>query len=465
MASFSGIRGQILEQLVKRYKERTPKSWALHQRALRSMPEGDTRSAVYFQPYPAYIGRGEGCHVVDVDGNRYIDHLNNYTVQIHGHDHPVIREAAVRQLESGTSFGAPHEKQLALADILCRRVPSLQQVRFCNSGTEATMFAIRAARTFTGRSLLLKMEGIYNGSHENVGASVFPSLKQAGGFDSPERVPFGPGIPSGVLEHIVVAPFNRLEATEKIIEAHKHDLAAVIVEPVMTAAGVIPADPEYLEFLRSITSKIGALLIFDEVVTLRLRPGGAQEMYGITPDLTAMGKFIGGGMPVGAFGGRADIMAQFSPKTGGLSHSGTFNGHPVTMAAGVAAMNLLDEKSIERINRLGDLMRTKINTQVFDALGVRAQVKGVGSISIVHYTDQPVNNYRDARQAMEAAGSLYELVHLSNTNNGIWIAERGEYALSTPMDEAIIDQTVEVFKKTYSGLLPVIRESWPQLLK
>ena len=383
------ILDQYLDKLQAEYRSRTVRSLELYQRASKSMPGGDTRAAVFFLPYPTFIVRGEGCHVYDVDGNQYIDHLNNFTVQIHGHNHPRIRAAAEKQLKLGTSFGAPHELQIELAEILCQRFPSLEKIRFCNSGTEATMFAIRAARAFTGKSMLIKMEGIYNGTHDCVEASIAPSLAQAGPFDRPNLVPSSPGVPRGVLDHVAVAPFNNLPATKAIIQEHKDDLAGVIIEPIMTAAGVIAAEPDYLKFLREITQKLGAVLIFDEVVTSRLAPGGAQEMYGVVPDLTALGKYIGGGLPFGAFGGRAGIMDIFSPKDGRIKHSGTFNGHPVTMAAGIEAMKMLDRAAIDRLNRLGDKFRQDINEKIFGALGIKAQAFGVGSISIVHYTDGP----------------------------------------------------------------------------
>ncbi|MEW5721459.1 MAG: aspartate aminotransferase family protein [Thermodesulfobacteriota bacterium] len=462
--STDSVWDRYFDQVVTEYRARTPKSKQLHERAVKFLPEGDTRAAVYFHPYPAYIEHGEGCFVYDVDGNEYIDHLGNFTVQIHGHNHPRIRAAAQEQLNRGTSFGAPHEKQAELAELLCQRVPSLDLVRFCNSGTEATMFAIRAARAFTGKPKIVKMEGIYNGTHDNVSASVFPSLAEAGDFDAPAKIPFSLGIPQGVLDSIVIVPFNNLPATEAILEAHKKELAGVIIEPVMTAAGVIPADLDYLKFLRDFTKRTGSLLIFDEVVTLRLAPGGVQELFGVTPDLTAMGKFIGGGMAFGAFGGREDIMALFSPKNGKMSHSGTFNGHPVTMAAGVEAMKMLDREACQRLNKLGDLFRERVNREVFDALGLRARAMGLGSISIIHYTDRPIKNYRDAKKANEEARDLYELVHLSHVNNGVWIAERGEYGLSTPMNEEIIERTVEAFTRTYSGLRPAIEKHLPHLV-
>ena len=454
-----------LEKAQDRYRARTPHSFELFTRACERMPGGDTRSAVFFLPYPTFIQSGEGCYLYDVDGNNYIDHLNNYTVQIHGHNHPRIRAVIEQQLGFGTSFGAPHEKQIELAGILCSRFPSMEKVRFCNSGTEATMFAIRAARAHTGKSTLIKMEGIYHGTHDTVEASIFPPLAKAGDFDRPNLVPSSPGVPQGVREHVKIAPFNNLVATKQIIEANRDDLAAVIVEPIMTAAGVIPADLEYLEYLRGITKELGAVLIFDEVVTSRMSLGGAQKMYGIIPDMTAMGKYIGGGLPIGVFGGDTEIMDMFSPIDGRIRHSGTFNGHPITMAAGVEAMQMLDKPAIERLNRLGDDFRRDINEKVFAPHGVKAQALGVGSISIIHYTDEPVHTYRDAKKASEAAGDLPLLVHLGLLNQGIWIAERGEYALSTPMDQITIDQSVEAFEQVFQELMPVLRQQFRHILK
>ena len=455
---------KYLDEFQARYRARTPRSLKLFQKALANLPGGDTRAAVFFLPYPTFIAGGEGCRVTDVDGNTYIDHLNNFTVQIHGHNHPQIRAAAQEQLAKGASFGAPHEKQIELAEILCQRFPSLERVRFCNSGSEATQFAIRAARAYTGKSILVKMEGIYNGSEDTVEASIAPALSAAGPFDRPNLIPSSPGVPKGVFDHIVIAPFNNLPATRAIIEENKDDLAGIIIEPIMSACGVIPAQEEYLRYLREAATELGAVLIFDEVVTSRLSPGGAQQIYGITPDLTAMGKYIGGGMPVGAFGGRAEIMEIFSPFGGKVSHSGTFNGHPVTMAAGVEAMKLLDPEAIQRLNALGDRFREGINRDIFGALGIRAQAFGIGSISIIHYTDGPIRNYRDFKKALEEAGELPFLVHLGHVNNGIWIAERGEYGLSTAMTEKDIDQSIEAMKRTYASIRPVLEKDFPHLI-
>jgi glutamate-1-semialdehyde 2,1-aminomutase len=308
------------------------------------------------------------------------------------------------------------------------------------------------------------MEGIYHGTHDTVEISVFPALSEAGGQKAPAQVPSSAGIPVNVFQNMVVAPFNDIDSTDALIKAHRDDLAAVIIEPVMTAAGVIPATSEYLAYLREITHRLGIVLIFDEVVTLRLAPGGAQQLFGIKPDMTCIGKLIGGGFAVGAFGGRREIMSQFSPIDGKLRHSGTFNGHPVTMAAGLAAMRLLAPEVYQHVNELGEYFRRETNARVFEELALNAHMSGIGSLSFVHYTRDRLHNYRDARGAMDAAGILPSLVHLCHLNNGIWIAERGEYALSTPMTRAVIDQTVAGFRKSFSEVLPFIEQYRPQLI-
>lgn len=463
---------ETLDDIEKRYFLKTPKSKTLHLEASNFLPGGDTRSATHFGPYPTYLVRGQGCHVYDADGNAYLDLLNNYTQQILGHNHPRVNQAIVDQLQHGTIFGAPHEDQIKLAELLCQRIPSLDRIRFCNSGTEATMFAIKGARAYTGKNKIIKIEGMYHGTHDLVEVSIFPPLSQAGDPQCPNLVPYNSGIPANIFQNILVVPLNNPQALEKTIRQNKDDLAAVIMEPVMTAAGIIPATQEYLEFVREITRDAGIVLIFDEVVTLRLATGGAQELYGVTPDMTTIGKFIGGGFPIGAFGGNEEIMSIFAPSedifasgVGRVRHSGTFNGHPVIMSAGLATLKELTAEEISRINSLGDLFREKLNREVFAKLNINARATGWGSLSYVHYTLNRLNDYRDARRAAELAGDLPVLVHLELINNGIWIAERGEIALSIPMTQKEIITAVDAYKKTFTLIRPAVENDLPQLIR
>jgi len=442
------------------YRRRTPTSAALHAAAREVLPGGDTRTVTYFAPYPVYMERGEGCRLTDVDGNVYIDFLNNYTSLIHGHAHPRITEAVFRQIAKGTVYATPVESQTQLARVICERVPSVERVRFCNSGTEATMSAIRAAKAFTGRDKVLKMEGGYHGTHDAAEVSVAPPLDLAGPAQAPYPVPASGGLFRGVVDDVVVAPFNDVEATAQIVERHRDDLAAVIVEPVMGAAGAIPAQPEYLHFLREATQSCDALLIFDEVISFRVGYGGAQGTYGVRPDLTAFGKIIGGGFPVGAFGGRADVMALFDPQRRKLSQSGTFNGNPVTMVAGLAAMELLTREEMARINDLGQRLRQGFRNAL-SAVGIKGQVTGMGSIVGVHFTDAPVNDYRSAARS---ARWLNPLVHLSLLSRGIFAAPRGLLCISTPMREEEVKEAVRAFREVLTELRACIAEVQPDLV-
>jgi glutamate-1-semialdehyde 2,1-aminomutase len=445
--------------VVREYQRRTRSPLWLTKR-LEPSCRGDTRTTTYFEPYPLYMERGIGCRLIDLDGSTYLDLLSNYTSMIHGHAHP-HHGAVAEQLQKGTAFGSAIEAQTRLATELCERLPSLQSVRFCNSGTEATMSAIRAAKAFTGRAKILKMEGGYHGSHDAVEVSVSPSAELAGPAHAPHSVP-GPGLFAGITGEVLVAPFNDTESTAKIIDRHAKDLAAVIVEPVQGAAGVIPATQEYMTFLREATARCGALLIFDEVVTIRLNYGGAQAMYGIRPDLTALGKIIGGGFPIGAFGGRKDIMAQYDPRARKLRQSGTYNGNAISMVAGLAAMQVLTSGEIERLNGLGDRLRSALNGVLGD-FGIDAYVVGTGSLSQLRlFAPRTIRNYRDALPGSNAANAVnaaYELLHLALTSQGFFGASRGEYAISTPMTEVEIAHAVGSFRSALGESLTSSRPS------
>ena len=422
------------------YRAATPGSRALHEKAVRAMPGGTTRTTTYFDPYPLYIERGEGCRVWDVDGAERIDMLGNYTAMILGPAHPKVVEAIRRQAARGTGFAAANPIEVQLAALLCERVPSLDAVRFCNSGTEATMFAMRLARAFTGRPKIARMEGGYHGTHDHAEVSTHPALSEAGPAEAPIASPDSIGTPRWALENTVVLPFNNPDASESIVRSHAGDLAAVILEPVIGAGGVIAATPEFLRRLRAVTRELGILLIFDEVISLRLAPGGAQEMYGVTPDLTTMGKIIGGGLPVAAFGGRADVMALLDPRReGSLAQGGTYNGNPLGMAAGLATMTELTPDVYEDLNRKGARV-AELLVEVFASHHVPVQVNSAGSMFALHFTDRPVIDYRGVAGADKQKARDF---FLSLVNHGVLIAPRGMGALSTPMDEQDIQQFID----------------------
>ena len=452
-----------LEKLAERYRQRTSGSLDRHKLACQYLPGGDTRTTVYQSPHPLYADHGKGCRLYDVDGNEYIDFVNNHTSMIHGHAHPKIIGAVQQQLEKGTAWTAYNEHTIRLAQIICERVPSVEKIRFCNSGTEATMMALRAARAHTGRSKIIKTEGGYHGSHDAVEISIIPDPRLLGPIESPASVPEGgAAIPKGVLSDVVVIPFNEPDLAEPIIRRNASEVAAIIVEPVMGAVGVIPADKEYLQFLRDICTELGIVLIFDEVQVFRLGYGGTQGIYGIRPDLTCFGKIIGGGFPVGGFGGRADIMDIFSPdKPGSLMHGGTFNANPITMAAGVVSLELLTEQEIERINGLGEALRQGFR-KVLAEVGLKGQVTGLGSMSNLHLTPWP--QVRGPRDVIFNNFTVMSAVNLGLLNSGIMAINRGLFNTSTPMTMAEIDACVSALGNILSDIKPWIAEVGPELL-
>jgi glutamate-1-semialdehyde 2,1-aminomutase len=358
------------------------------------MPGGTTRTTTYFDPYPLYIERGDGCRVWDADGTERIDMLGNYTAMILGHAHPKVVEAIAKQAARGTGFAAANPIEVELAALLCERVPSVDAIRFCNSGTEATMFAMRLARAFTGRTKIARMEGGYHGTHDYAEVSTHPDLDQAGPPDAPNAQPDSMGTPEWVLRQTVVLPFNNPNAAEAIIRRESGELAAVILEPIIGAGGVIPATVEFLQRLRDVTRELGIVLIFDEVISFRVAPGGAQQLYGVTPDLTTLGKIIGGGLPVAAFGGRADVMELVDPRREpNMAQGGTYNGNPLGMAAGLATMRELTPDVYVELNRQGARVIEQLS-EVFASHGVAVQVNGAGSLFALHFTDAPVVDYR-----------------------------------------------------------------------
>jgi glutamate-1-semialdehyde 2,1-aminomutase len=433
------------------YRRTTPGSHALHERALKAMPGGTTRTTTYFDPYPLYVDRGAGCRIWDVDGTERIDMLGNYTAMILGHAHPKVVEAIHRQAARGTAFAAANPIEVELATLLCERVPSLELVRFCNSGTEATMFAMRLARAFTGRPKIARIEGGYHGTHDYAEVSTHPALMDAGAGDHPIAQPDSIGTPQWALTDTVVLPFNNPDAAERILREHAGQLAAVILEPIIGAGGVIASSHGFLERLRSVTRQLGMLLIFDEVISLRVAPGGAQQLYGVTPDLTTMGKIIGGGLPVAAFGGRADVMELMDPRREpNVPQGGTYNGNPLGMAAGVAAMKELTPDVYENLNRKGARVKDQL-TEVFASHDVPAQVNAAGSLLAIHFTDVPVVDYRTK------ATSNPRITHdffLALVNHGVLMAPRAMGALSTPMEERDIQEFVDAVDAVISEQLP-----------
>jgi len=451
----------IPEEITRRFIERTPVSRKLNETACNFLPGGDTRTTTFYGPYPAYMEKGNGFMLFDRDGNAYLDFLSNYTSLVHGHAHEPTVTAIIERARKGTVLGAPVEEQFRLAELICGRVPGVDLLRFNNSGTEATMMAMRAARAYTGKEVIIKMDGGYHGHHDFTGVNVSPDLN---GTDQPKPVVSWPGVPSCVTQAMVPAVFNDLGSVERLLKVYSGKVAAIITEPVLGAGGAITPTPGFLQGLRSLADAYNVLLIFDEIITFRLATGGYQEIVGVKPDMTCFGKIIGGGLPVGAFGGRRDIMAAFDPKSAkNIYHGGTFCGSPITMAAGLATMREYGKNEVSKINALGTRMASGI-TSAFKAAGISGQACGYGSICQIHWTLDPIVNSRESMTVMSKAGQLPKLLHLELLNRGVFSASRGMFVVSTKMGEAQIDALVTAVSGALEMLKPHIAEVAPQLL-
>lgn len=443
------------------YASKRPKSEQFHKEAQRFLPGGNTRTVTFYQPFPSFMERGDGCRLHDVDGNAYIDFVNNYTSLVHGHAHPRVVEAVDDQVRRGSAYASPIASQVRLAEEICDRLPSAERVRFCNSGTEATLTAIRLARAYRKRYKVLKMEGGYHGSHDLAEISIKPALEKAGSIESPNSVPEDISIPPNVVNDCIIAPFNRSRIAEQIVEKHHEDLAAIIVEPVQGACGMVPAHPDFLRALRELASTYEIPLIFDEVISFRLAKGGCQEVYEVLPDLTALGKIIGGGYPVGGVAGRGELMDLFSPLNPSfLGHSGTFNGNPVSMVAGLATLRALTASEIDRINGLGDRLRTSF-CRVLEEVGIIAEVTGTGSLGQIHFTNQEVTDWRSAATGRS---DLRTILHLMLMDRGVFAATRGMFNISTPMGEKEVDEASVALRGCLVEMRPYIEQAAPELI-
>ena len=430
-----------LENALNDYRAKTSRSRQLFEEALAVMPGGNSRTTTFFDPYPFYIVRGEGARIWDADGAERLDFNGNYTSLVLGHANPRVVRAVQDAASRGISFPGPTEHEVRLAELLTSRIASLETVRFTNSGTEATMHAVRLARAFTGRSKIAKFEGAYHGTHDWALVSVAPPPDEAGSRKRPRPVAWSSGVPPAVLKHVVVLPWNDLQACTKILEKHGADVAGLLVDPLLSNAGMIPPREGFLEGLRELTSRLGILLIFDEVISFRVAGGGAQQRFGIRPDLTTLGKIIGGGLAVGAFGGRADVMNLYDPRggRGRINHGGTFNANPLTMAGGLATMEQLTPEAYATLDALGDRLRAGVK-RLLRSLEVPGQVTGVGSLFWLHWTKRRLSDYRSARAEDQETPVR---VFVEMVNAGILVSPRGLGACSLAMTTADVDRFVE----------------------
>jgi glutamate-1-semialdehyde 2,1-aminomutase len=404
---------EAVEQARQRFAVRRPLTAAMQERAQAVLPGGNTRSVLYHRPFPLRIARAWDAMLADVDGHQYVDLLGEYSAGLYGHSNQVVLEAMIGALREGVNRGAHTRHEIELAEAVCARFRSIERVRFTNSGTEANLMALSAARAFTGRDQVLAFRGGYHG-----GLLSFSDGR------SPVNAPYD----------VLLAEYNDAAAARALLAEHAATVACVLVEPMLGSGGCIPGDPDFLRLLREATRQSGALLVFDEVMTSRTGAGGLQGRLGITPDLTTLGKYIGGGSSFGAFGGRADIMAQFDPaRPGALPHAGTFNNNVASMAAGYAGLTLVYPPDVaERHTAAGDALREELG-QAFVAAGAPFSVTGVGSLLAIHATAGPVRNTKDLASSDLR---LIELLFLDLLERGYYIAPRGYLALSLALTSA-----------------------------
>lgn len=373
-------------------KLQTGKSKRLYRAAERLMPGGvnsPVRSFRAVEGTPIFISRAKGAWVYDEDGNKYIDYIASWGPLILGHAHPDVVKAIKKAAENGTTYGAPCEKEVELAGLVVKSFPSIDLVRMTSSGTEATMSAVRLARAYTGRDLIVKFEGCYHGHADYL-------LVKAGSGATTFGIPSSPGVPQSFTNNTLLARYNDLQSVDRLFAERGNEIACVLIEPVAANMGVVPPKEGFLEDLRKITADSGALLIFDEVITgFRLGLGGAQKTYGVMPDITCLGKIIGGGLPVGAYGGKKEIMNLIAP-IGPVYHAGTLSGNPLAMAAGVATLNKLKEKGTYK--RLGELTEYLVGglRKILKKLGIKAQINSVGSMLTLFFTEREVVDYESA---------------------------------------------------------------------
>ncbi|WP_458188821.1 aspartate aminotransferase family protein [Haladaptatus sp. NG-WS-4] len=434
------------DSLISEYRERTPTSEKLHRETSEHIPAGVASTSRTFDPYPFYIDHSDGVYLEDVDGNRYLDYDMNNGAGMCGHTHPKIRKALHDQIDEGTLYTMPHELLAEAAGELKKRWDALEKVRFTNSGTEATMHAMRMARAYSGRDKILKIEGTYHGCHDYVLVSGTPPVPKAGHPKRPRKVKDGHGIPDAILETIEVAPFNDLEAAEDIMREHGNEIGGLMVEPVMLNKSVTPPRDDYLAGLRELCDEYGVVLIFDEVKTgVKLAPGGATELYGVQPDLVTMAKSIGGETSVGAFGGKDAIMEQISGNY--AWHFGTYNGNPLVLRALVTTLrDVLTEDAYDHVNRLGERLKAGYEDVMADE-GIVGRVENVNSQGIIQFTEDDIHNYRDFVANVD--DDFHTLFWMGMVNHGIVphpYGARQQWTISVQHTEDHIDETIEAFK-------------------
>ena len=451
-------------QLKKKYLEKTSKSERLAKKARRYIPGGDSHGPSYHPPYHVTFERGKGCCIYDIDGNRYLDLCNQWLTMIHGHAFPPMVEAIQKRIKRSVGFGYPNPEQYAYAELLCERVPSFEKMRFVASGSEATLMCIRAARAFTGRQKIMKLEGGYHGTHDLGQFNWFPT-PEAGPLENIKTTPPDAGVTGSEINDVIIFPYNESGIFQELITRYAGDVAAVIMEPMIGPLGMIEPEPGFLETIRKLTAKKGVILIFDEVVQFPDAYNGAQGLFGVIPDLTALGKGIGGGLPIGAWGGRGDIMDLWNPERGHdvIMQVSTHAGNALSMAAGLETMKHFTRPVIKQRNALFERLRAGFE-EAFSSQRICGQVTGIGWGFAIHLTDKPIRNPRDSFGAAMAAEEIAGLIFMGMRYRGVSIYPPLFGSLSTAVQDKDVDFAVHALAKTLKEIRPVVEQQCPYLL-
>ena len=432
-----------LESLHEEYTAKNPKSRAQWERSRATMPAGVIKGAYTRSPFPFYIAHSDGCTLTDIDGNVVVDFGSHHSAMILGHSHPDVVAAVQAEIERGFGLGNPTDLEAEISEELVCRFPSIEKVRFTNSGTESSLHAARLVRAKTGKPKVAKFEGAYHGSHDGLEHSISPPIDDAGPADSPSTVPANPGVAPTSEDLVVMLPYNDPESVELILREHKDEVAGVFYDG---KPGMLDVPDEFTHFVRDITAELGLYMVMDEVVSYRVGRAGYQGLAGVEPDLTIFGKIVGGGMPVGAFGGSEELMDLMDNSDGApvLAPSGTFSGNNFTLAAGLATMRALTDEVYDHLDSLGSRLGMKLGP-VFDDAGIPNQVYAVGSVVNVYLTDTPARDYRSFR-THDAA--LFERISLAVHLKGYSLGHPPmAMMLSSPMTNEHIDGLVQAFEE------------------
>ncbi len=433
------------------------KSKKLYKQAREVLIGGVSRNTIFRKPHPHYASKVSGCYITDIEGTIRTDFANNMAALIHGHAYPPVINAVTEQLQNGTAYTLASEIEVAFAKLLTERAESFERIRFVNSGTEAVMAMIKASRAYTGRPKIAKAEGTYHGTYDFAEISQTANPSNWGEIENPNSVPLANGTPKSIINDVIVFPYNDIENTIAILDKQADQIACVVIDPVPHRVGLIQGTNEFIEAVYNWTRKNGALLVFDEVITFRVSYGGAQEKYSVKPDLTALGKIIGGGFPVGAITGRADVMKVFDPHESNLlfPHSGTFSANPITMTAGYKAMDFFDREAILKINALTQKAINQIN-EVIKLVDLPISITGAGSMFRMHLKEIAPKTYREAYQPKEVQNVINKLIDYMYFKENTLMINTFSCMLSTVIGQNEIDKLTQGLFNAFKTLKPKI---------